>query len=201
LAAPWDRRRLEAARNVFAASIAAAFIIEYLLYLVYRGGVMEAFTPPASLLFLPLIAIAYAVYRWLLVFAVNARGAAQTLLPPGIAGASLAFLMTLSPQLRPASPFVIAAVYLAELGVGVKLLRDIASLSRPGAYLFVGGMALFITTLPAAIFVKEAALLPLAFNAVKTAGLALLIRSALKMLSGGEETLKEAQAHAAASSS
>lgn len=173
-------RESRAAAVVFALSIVAAFVIEYLLYTVYRGGAIAAFTPPTSLLFLPLVAIATAVWRGLRVFAVNARWAVERVLPAGIAGAFLAFLMTLEPGLREPSMYLISLVYLAELFVGVKLYRDIEGLSRPGAALFVGGMALFILTLPLSIYIRQAALLPMAFNAVKTLGLAILLAAALR---------------------
>jgi len=173
-------REARAAAAVFTLSIIAAFIIEYLLYTVYRWGTLAAFTPPTSLLFIPLIALAAAVYQGLKVFAVNARWAVERVLPAGIAGAALAFLMTLTPDLRSLSMYLISLVYLAELAVGVKLYRDIEGLSRPGAALFIGGMTLFILTLPLSIYAREAALLPMTFNAVKTLGLALLLAAALR---------------------
>jgi len=189
-----DPERASYAARIFAASIAAAFIIEFLLVIVYLRGAVAAFTPPASLLFIPLVAIAYMVYRWLLAFAVNARRAAQTLLPPGIAGAFIAFLMTLFEVTRQPAMFLIATVYLAELGVGLKLYRDIEPISRAGALLFIGGMTLFITTLPLAIFNNQAAAAPLLFNAVKTLGLALLLKNSLSL----NQPLKRAEARAAA---
>ena len=184
--------RLRAARDVFSASIAAAFIIELLLILVYFRGVYYVFSPPASLLFIPLIIIAYIVYRKLLVFTVNARWAASRLLPPGIGGACIAFLLTLSDAARQASPFLIAAVYLVELAVGVKLYRDLEPLSPTGTRLFVGGMALFILTLPLAIFEPRAALGPLVFNAVKTIGLLILLNTSMEKLEKAEERSVEA---------
>ncbi len=171
---------LRAARDVFAASIVAAVIIEYLLVKVYVDGLYAAFTPPTSLLFLPLIALAYLVYRRLLAFARNAERVARALLPPGIAGAFIAFVLTLSDATRPLAPPLIAIVYLAELAVGVKLYRDIEAMSKAGASLFVAGMALFIITLPTAILDHRAALAPIVFNAVKTAGLALLLYSTMR---------------------
>ncbi|MCE4611886.1 MAG: hypothetical protein F7B17_07950 [Desulfurococcales archaeon] len=181
---------LRAARDVFAASIAAAVIIELLLALVYFRGVSYVFSPPASLLFIPLIAIAYIVYRRLLAFTVNARRAASRLLPPGIAGAGIAFLLTLSDATRQAAPFLIAIVYLAELGVGVKLYRDLEPLSATGTKLFIGGMALFIITLPLAIFEPRAALGPLAFNAVKTLGLLILLKTSIERLGNAAKSIK-----------
>lgn len=166
--------------RVFSASIVAAVIIEYLLYVVYTSGVYAAFSPPTSLLFIPLVALAYHVYRNLLVFADHARRATATLLPPGIAGASVAFLLTLGQPTRFLAPYTIALVYLAELAVGIKLYRDLEPLTRLGSMLFVGGMALFIGTLPLAIFEPRAAALPMFFNVVKTIGLALLLYKAIR---------------------
>ena len=174
--------KLKAARDVFASSVVAAFIIELLLALVYFRGVYYVFSPPTSILFIPLVAIAYMVYRRLLVFSVNAKWIASRLLPPGITGAGIAFLLTLNDTTRQASPFLIAIVYLAELAVGVKLYRDLEPLSPIGARLFIGGMALFILTLPLAIFDPRAALGPLIFNAIKTLGLTILLKASLERL-------------------
>ena len=114
-------RESRAAMEVFLLSIIAAFIIEYLIYKVYTGGWKEAFTPPTSGLFIPLVIIAYLVCTRLKVFAANAKWQVEHLLPPGIAGAALAFILTLSPATRLASAVLVSLVYYAELAVGVKL--------------------------------------------------------------------------------
>jgi len=166
--------------EAFLLSIIAALIIEYLIYKVYAGGWQEAFTPPTSGLFIPLVAIAYLVYTRLRVFAENARWPVERLLPPGIAGAALAFILTLSPATRLASAVLVSLVYYVELAVGVKLYKDLKSLSWVGALLFVAGMAAFILTLPLSILDSRLALVPLAANATKTLGLAVLLVSSYR---------------------
>ncbi len=173
---------LRLAARVFALSIAAAVIIEYLLYRVYLEGASSVFAPPTSLLFLPLIAIAALVYHYLKGFVVHARKPVSTLLPLGIAGALLAFALTMPEETRFASMVLISCVYLAELAVGVKLYYDISWISRAGALMFVAGMVAFIATLPITIYINTAALAPMAFNAVKAAGLAVLLYRALEKM-------------------
>ena len=178
----YGHREYRAMMLAFFLSVVAAVIIEYLLYRVYMGGALEAFSPPASFLFVPLVFIAFLVYRSLLVFARNARWAVSRILPLGIAGAFIAFIFTLAESTRPLAMYLIALVYYVELVVGLKLFRDIEPVSRIGSLLFVGGMALFILLLPVAIIRQEAVLAPMAFNLIKTGGLMVLVYSAYRWL-------------------
>lgn len=161
--------------RVFALSLVAAVIIEYLLIVGYLHGVGEIFSPPNSLLFVPLSLIAFQVYRHLKGFVVAAKWPTENLLPPGIAGSLAAFLLTLSPATRGISIALVSAVYMVELAVGVRLYRDISFLTRAGSLLFVGGMAFFILSLPLAALYRGAFIVPIVSNIVKSAGLSLLL--------------------------
>ncbi len=161
--------------RVFSLSLVAAIIIEYLLITGYLHGVDEIFSPPNSVLFVPLALIAFQVYRYLRRFVVAARWPTENLLPPGIAGSLAAFLLTLSPATRGFSIALISVVYLAELAVGVRLYSDISFLTKTGSLLFVAGMAGFILSLPMAALYREAFILPIVFNVVKSVGLSMLL--------------------------
>ncbi len=163
--------------RVFSLSLVAAGIIEYLLVTGYIGGVGRIFSPPTSILFLPLTLIAFLVYRDLRRFVKAARWPTENLLPPGIAGSLVAFMLTLSPSTRPFSIAIISTVYFIELAVGARLYRDIRFLTRTGSLLFVGGMAGFIVSLPLAAVNAKAFIFPITFNIVKSLGLALLLAS------------------------
>ncbi len=165
--------------SAFTLSILAAFIIEYLLLVAYSRGAPTTFSPPASHLFLPLVFIATLVWHSLRGFVVAARTPTNLLLPPGIAGAFVAYLLTLASPGSTLPMVLISTVYLAELAVGVKLYHDIKDTSRLGAILFVAGMAAFILSLPPVIIDSRVAIIPLAANLAKTAGLTLLLARTL----------------------
>lgn len=157
--------------RVFLASVVAAAIIEYILLNVLFYGVGEAFSPPTVYSFPVLIAIAVFVYFSLLGFVRRARPYVSRLLPLGILGASLAFILALTDSTRIYAAVLIAATYYVELVVGYYIWLDVRRVSQASSDIFISGMAVFILSLPLAIADNRLALILVIANAVKAAGL------------------------------
>ncbi len=70
---------------------------------------------------------------------------------------------------------LVVAAYFAEAAIGLPLARAFSRVDPLGARLFLAGISAFTLTLPLIVVEPRAAVLPLAADLVKTAGLVILL--------------------------
>lgn len=159
------------------ASIVAGLLIVYVLAQVYRGGVEAAFRPPTVYAMAALVATGLFALWGYLAYAEEAAWHMRRLSPIALAlgAAGVAAGLTAGPT---AGGGLIVAAYLVELTVGARLYRDFQRETRLGAALFLAGVLVFMLFLPLAIAWRWAALVSMAGDIVKVAGL-LLIAAAI----------------------
>ncbi len=155
------------------ASIVAGVLIMIVLWRVYRAGVAGAFEPPTLYVMASLVAVGLLALWGYWFYAQEAGWHMRRLSPVALAlGALGAAAGALKGPVYGGALIVIA--YLVELAVGVMLYRDFKRETRLGAALFLAGVAVFMLFLPLAIIWPWAALVSLAGDAVKVAGLLLI---------------------------
>lgn len=168
-----DPRRFMAA--AMAGSIAAAIIIQALLLAVILKGVDYLFTPLILPGLIALLAIAGYVYVNLVKATRHSR---STVRVAGLLGALVAGLGVAVGALEDpgTGAWLIVAAYYGELVLGVRLRRDLEEHVNRGVNAFIGGMLIFILSLPLALLDHRLALIPFLGNLVKTLGLVTVYR-------------------------
>lgn len=155
------------------ASIVAGILIMIVLWRVYRAGVAGAFEPPILYVMALLVVVGLFALWGYWFYAREARWHMRRLSPVALAlGALGTAVGALKGPVYGGALIVIA--YLVELAVGVRLYRDFRRETGLGAVLFLVGVAVFMLFLPLAIIWPWAALVSLAGDAVKVAGLLLI---------------------------
>ncbi len=162
-----ERRLLASA---MAGSILAAIIIEVILLVVMLRGLESLFTPYTLPGLAALLVIAGFVYTRLLRATRYSRPVVRV---AGLAGAVIAGLgVAIGALGRPyLGAWMIVVAYYGELVLGVRLKRDLEEHVNRGVNAFIGGMLLFILSLPLAVVDHRLAIIPFIGNLVKTAGL------------------------------
>ena len=156
--------------SAMAGSILAAVIIEGILLVVMRRGIEHLFTAYTLPGLAALLAIAGYVYTKLLGATKYSR---STVRVAGLLGAVIAGLGVVAGALgRPyLGAWLIVAAYYGELVLGVRLRRDLEEHVNRGVNAFIGGMLIFILSLPLAIVDHRMAVIPFTGNLIKTVGL------------------------------
>ncbi|MCE4603206.1 MAG: hypothetical protein F7C08_02840 [Desulfurococcales archaeon] len=163
-----SERRLLA--SAMAGSILAAIIIEAILFVVILRGLEYLFTPHILPGLTSLLVIAGYVYTKLLRSAKYSRPTVRVagLLGAVVAGLGVAVGVLGRPYL---GAWLIIAAYYGELVLGFRLRRDLEEHVNRGVNAFIGGMLVFILSLPLAVVDHRLAVIPFIGNLVKTLGL------------------------------
>lgn len=185
---PWEERRLGGIVGTWA-SIVAGLLIVYVLWVVYDGGVAAAFRPPALYAMAGLVAAGFAALAGYVRYAVEAAWHMRNLSPLALALGAGAVVAGVKAGPMAGGALVVAA-YMVEIMVGARLYRDFLRETRLGATLFLVGVLVFMGALPLILVDRVFALVSLAGDAVKVAGL-LVIAARMHGLLGAGAALQE----------
>lgn len=157
-------------KKALLASLIAGIIIEALLVGIYIYGVETIFSTIPVIGLLALIALAFYVYYALVKYTGGDR-IIKNVAPIGIFLGILGVLVGITIK----NPFyggsLIVAAYYTELFVGGSLRKKLLSIAPKAINVFVGGVIIFILSLPLTLIDNQYVLIPIIGNFIKIGGL------------------------------